>query len=376
MERTRRIATEVIAKSDRDHPADAVLRTQLRTATALTREDSRIISREVFAYFRWLGWLNKRDTVPEQLAHALHLNDLFEKNSRNIPESDMPRAVPEWVRQHVTISTDWLRKIQTEPNLWLRAKSGQGSVVAESLRDCYAGGKEALADSLRYFGATDLFRTREFQAGEFELQDISSQIVGLLCNPQPGETWWDACAGEGGKLLHLCDLMRNKGLVWASDRVEWRLKKLKQRAARARAFNYRSALWDGGSKRPMKTKFDGILVDGPCSGIGTWQRNPQARWTVTENDVRELGEVQERLLTNVIPALKPGGRLIYSVCTLSVAETSEVAERINRKFPSLKSLKLENPLKPKDPATEHLWLWPQAVNGNGMFICAWQNGTV
>ncbi len=228
----------------------------------------------------------------------------------------------------------------------------------------------AMKERKIYFGRP------EFHAGEFELQDISSQVVGLVCNPQPGETWWDACAGEGGKMLHLCDLMRNKGLVWASDRAMWRLQKLKRRAARARVFNYRAALWDGGNKLPTKTKFDGILVDAPCSGLGTWQRNPQARWTMTAGDVEELGAVQKQLLANAVPVLKPGGRLIYSVCTLTRAETVEVAEAITKQFAELKPMMLKNPLRPEVAATNLLWIWPQEVEGNGMFICSWekQNG--
>src|SRR4029077_8613282 len=77
---------------------------------------------------------------------------------------------------------------------------------------------------------------------------------------------------------------------------------------------------------PTKTKFDGVLVDAPCSGVGTWQRNPQARWTTTLEDVRELGAVQGRLLAHVAPSVKPGGKLFYSVCTLTRVETSEVAD--------------------------------------------------
>src|SRR6185295_17316743 len=128
------------------------------------------------------------------------------------------------------------------------------------------------------------------------------------------------CAGEGGKTMHLSALMENKGLIWASDRAAWRLKNLKRRAARAKVFNFRSELWDGGAKLPTKTKFDGILVDAPCSGVGTWQRNPHARWTTTLDDVRELGAVQLQLLDRVAGSLKPEGRLIYSVCTLTRTE--------------------------------------------------------
>src|SRR5580700_11122720 len=101
--------------------------------------------------------------------------------------------------------------------------------------------------------------------------------------------------------------MQNKGLIWSSDRAEWRLKNLKRRAARAQVFNFRAATWDSGAKLPTKTKFDGVLVDAPCSGVGTWQRNPHARWTATVNDVRELTIVQEALLGRAAPSVKPGG---------------------------------------------------------------------
>ena len=140
----------------------------------------------------------------------------------------------------------------------------------------------------------------------------------------------DACAGEGGKTLHLADLMQNKGLIWASDRSIRRLHVLKQRTARAGVFNYRAVAWNGGPQPPTRTRFDGILVDAPCSGVGTWQRNPHARWTVSPADVHELAAVQRQLLDHVAGALKPGGRLIYAVCTLTRAETSGLAAEFSR----------------------------------------------
>ena len=189
---------------------------------------------------------------------------------------------------------------------------------------------------------------------------------------QRGETWWDACAGEGGKLLHLSDGMENQGLIWASDRAEWRLRRLKRRTARARVFNYRLAPWDGGQKPPTRTRFDGILLDAPCSGLGTWHRNPHARWTATPADVTELRELQVRLLTHVAQALKPGGRLVYSVCTLTRAETLEVVERFEAQFPGFQPLAMVDPLKPGKPAAAGLWTWPQDRGGSGMFVAAWR----
>lgn len=365
------IAANVLARADHERPADGVLREELRRQRGISREDGSFVSESVFAFYRWFGWLNRQEQVEQQLRQARKLNRAFQLNPQSMPDGELTKAVPDWTKEHVDVSPDWLRALQLEPKLWLRARPGQGRQLAEKLGECWVAGDGLLADTLRYDGSEDLFRTREFQSGEFELQDVSSQMVGLVCNPQPGETWWDACAGEGGKLLHLGDLMRNKGLIWASDRAEWRLKKLKLRAARAKLFNYRAALWDGGMKLPTKTKFDGILVDAPCSGIGTWQRNPHARWTTTPEDVRELGEIQKRLLANAVPVLKPGGKLIYSVCTLSRAETIEVADAITRQFPELKVLPLSKPMTPEKESGQ-IWFWPQEMQGNGMFICAWQ----
>lgn len=365
------VATKVIGKANREHPADTVLRFELKNAKGISRKDAGIISETVFAYYRWFGWIDQKAPMQEQFDRAVELDKEFQNTPESISDAELWKAVPEWVAEQMDVSSEWLRMLQTKPKLWLRARVGQGRSLAERLGDSWVG-EGPLADTVQYQGTEDLFRTAEFHAGEFELQDISSQIVGLVCNAQPGETWWDACAGEGGKALHLCDLMRNKGLLWASDRVEWRLKKLKLRAARAKVFNYRAALWDGGVKLPTKTKFDGILVDAPCSGLGTWQRNPQSRWTTTAEDVRELSEVQKTLLSNASVSLKPGGRLIYSVCTLTKVETVEVMNAITQKFPELKLLEFSNPASPSAQTASNLFLWPQEVQGNGMFICAWQ----
>jgi 16S rRNA (cytosine967-C5)-methyltransferase len=250
----------------------------------------------------------------------------------------------------------------------LRAKRGHARSLAEKLGECWI--PDDFPDAVEYRGEEDLFRTREFQAGEFEIQDIASQAVGLLCDPQPGQTWWDACAGEGGKTLHLSDLMQNKGLIWATDRAAWRLKKLKLRAARAGCFNYRSALWDGGMKPPTKAKFDGVLVDAPCSGVGTWQRNPHARWTVSPDDVHELATIQEDLLNHAAAAVKPGGRLIYAVCSLTRAETGNVVETFSRGHQEFAPLSLK--LAGRESSSGTLILWPQQLGGNGMFVAAWQ----
>lgn len=339
-----RVITEIIQSSDRDHPADATMRRVLKARKSIDAAAAREIAEAVFSYYRWFGWLNPRDPLPKQLRQAQDLD-------RN-PPAELSHAVPEWIKDEVDVTAEWLGSLQAKPKVWIRARRGQGTSLAEKLGDCEPG---AVPDALEYRGAQDLFSTPEFKTGEFELQDIASQMVGFACAPKPGETWWDACAGEGGKLLHLSDLMQNKGLIWASDRAQWRLDRLKRRAGRARVFNYRSALWDGGARLPTKTKFDGILIDAPCSGTGTWGRNPQARWTLTAQDIAELKALQIQLIRHAAPALKATGRLIYSVCTLARSETVEVVGA------------LESSLG----APQITWLLPQETRGNGMFIAVW-----
>ncbi len=340
-------------------PADQALRESLTQDRHFTAPaERRGISRAVFAYFRWLRWLSPKGSPQKQLIAALDLQARFDKNPASFkPEALAARAVPDWLKDEMDIPKAWLVQLQQEPALWIRAKAGTGAALTGKLSHLVPAPQSA--DALRYTGLTDLYRTKEFQAGEFEIQDLASQLVGLAAAPKPGETWWDACAGEGGKTMHLSDLMQNKGVLWASDRSVRRLAKLKDRAARAKVFNFRAAPWEGDEKLPTKAKFDGVLVDAPCSGVGTWQRNPHSRWTTLPKDVHELAAVQQRLLNNVAGTLKPGGRLVYAVCTLTRAETTAVADAFTAAHPEFEPVAAQT-------------LWPQDLNANGMFIATWR----
>ncbi len=372
-----RLAEAIIHKSSPQLPADAVLRGELKAARDLLPSEKTVIAHAVFAYYRWLGWTRDLGDVAQQLNRATELAELFAREPRKFSDAELvERTVPAWLAGHMKVSAAWARTLQAEPPLWLRARPGQGKAVVARFGNMMSVGSGPSQDALEYRGRVDLLRSQEFHDGEFELQDLHSQAVGLVCDPSPGQTWWDACAGEGGKTLHLGELMQNKGLVWASDRAEWRLKNLKRRAARARVFNYRAALWNGSAKLPTKTKFDGVLLDAPCSGVGTWQRNPHARWTTTEKDVEELSAVQKQLLANVAPAVKPGGKLVYAVCTVTREETEAVADDFEKRFDDFESIPLRNPLNAKAPAAARLYLWPHDTRGNAMFIAAWRRKTV
>jgi 16S rRNA (cytosine967-C5)-methyltransferase len=341
----------------------------LRGRKDITREESWCVTRLVYAHFRWYGWLDLNESSAQRIERALELDAEFQNNPGMFTETELRRAVPPWVFDYADAPGPWLASLQSPPRLWLRTKRDQAPLVAKLLSSASPG---PLPDSLLYTGKEDLFRIPEFQAGQFQLQDICSQAVSWVCNPQPKQLWWDTCAGEGGKMLHLTSLMGVKGSVWATDRADWRLHRLKLRARRCQVFNYRIAMWDGGPLLPSDLKFDGVLVDAPCSGIGTWQRNPHARWTLTPEDVKELAAKQLEMLNHSTAALKPGARLVYSVCTTTHAETREVVEAFNKEHPEYLPLPFPNPFDPAGQPVTAIQFWPHLQHGNAMYVAAWQ----
>jgi 16S rRNA (cytosine967-C5)-methyltransferase len=357
-------------------PADAALREYLAGIRRLGATGKRSVSRAVFSYFRWLRWLEPGQSAQRRIVSALDRQARFERDPRGVKaEALAARAVPEWLGGEMDLTAGYLRQLQREPALWIRTKFGATGEVERSLGACErpvlpgALSPPAALAALRYRGTEDLHRAPGFQSGTFEIQDLSSQLVGHACAPRPGETWWDACAGQGGKALHLSDLMGNKGLVLATDRSPGRLSVLRRRAARAGMFNYRAAAWTGTGPAPFRTACDGVLVDAPCSGVGTWQRNPHARWTTSIEDVRELAAVQSALLARAAPSVKPGGRLVYSVCTLTRSETSAVADRFEGTHPDFEPAPIAIAAA---PGIHRIALLPQDVDANGMFIAAWR----
>jgi 16S rRNA (cytosine967-C5)-methyltransferase len=228
-----------------------------------------------------------------------------------------------------------------------------------------------LEDALRYDGIENIYVTPAFASGRVDIQDLSSQAVGWMCGVRAGQHWWDVCAGEGGKTLHLASIMGGRGVVWATDRSTWRLGRLKRRAARAEVFNYQAFKWSLGASVPFKIKVDGALVDAPCSGLGTWQRNPHGRWTVRPGDLEELAKLQQALLDAAADQVKRGGRLVYSVCTMTRRETTEVVRAFDRTRSDFEPLDVVHALEAARKGSRH-WLKPWEAGGNGMFVAVWR----
>ena len=176
-------------------------------------------------------------------------------------------------------------------------------------------------EALELYERADVFKTEAFKKGFFEVQDASSQKVAHALKLEPGLRVIDACAGAGGKTLHIAALMENKGQVIAMDIYGNKLKELKRRAKRAGAHNLETREID--STKVIKKLFDSadrVLIDAPCTGLGVLRRNPDAKWKLTPEFLKEIREKQQNLLLDYSKMVKPGGLLVYATCSILPTE--------------------------------------------------------
>jgi 16S rRNA (cytosine967-C5)-methyltransferase len=209
----------------------------------------------------------------------------------------------------LTIRVNMLKTTAREVSVILR-KEG---IIAEPI--------QGNPDALLIREKTNVFTLQSFNAGLFEVQDAASQMVSRILDPQPGMRVVDACAGEGGKTLHLAALIKNKGKIIALDTQEWRLRELRKRATKAGADTIETRLITSSKKyKRMQDTADRLLLDVPCSGLGTLRRNPDIKWKLTLNDLDRLKHVQHDLLERYCSLLKPLGTMVYSVCSIFPSE--------------------------------------------------------
>ncbi len=187
--------------------------------------------------------------------------------------------------------------------------------------------------------------------GYWSVQDRSSQGIAPLLEANPGEKILDTCAAPGGKTTHIAELINDQGEVWAVDRSPKRLQKVVENATRLGLSSIKYCASDALTllqhKPQWKGFFDKILVDAPCSGLGTLARNPDARWRMNPQKVSELTLLQSKLLQASVPLLREGGRIVYSTCTICPEENSSQVEKFIQLNPDMK-LKYERQIWPGD----------------------------
>ena len=187
-------------------------------------------------------------------------------------------------------------------------------------------------DALKLKERTNVFITEAFKNGLFEVQDASSQRVAKLLDPQPGMRVIDACAGAGGKSLHIATLMENKGQLIAMDIFENKLNELKRRARRNDIFNIETRVIDSTKViKKLMEKADKVLIDAPCSGLGVLRRNPDTKWKLQPEFLDEIRNTQKELLDSYSRMVKPGGQLVYATCSILPSENEkQVQAFLNR----------------------------------------------
>jgi 16S rRNA (cytosine967-C5)-methyltransferase len=260
-----------------------------------------------------------------------------QREGATLPPDDTPanaairHSHPLWL---VNLWWDWLGADQTRALLAADNEPAElalrvNSLVDHDLDDIPG---HRTNDTIVVDGPFDALNHPGYQAGAFTPQSRASQLVAPILNPQPGERVLDLCAAPGGKTTHLAALMEATGEVVAVERNAQRARALQATAERLRATNVTVITADAKAYTAERA-FDRVLLDPPCSGLGTLQSHPDLRWRVTPETIERLAAEQDHLLVAARRALKPDGTLVYSVCTLSPREERLVTDDITRTLP-------------------------------------------
>ena len=205
---------------------------------------------------------------------------------------------------------------------------------------------EKYPDALVLTERKNVFLTRAFKQGLFEVQDASSQLVAPYLEVEPGQKVVDACAGAGGKTLHLASLMENRGQIIAMDIYGHKLAELKKRAKRDGVHNVDGRVIEGTKTiKKLKGKADRVLIDAPCSGLGVLKRNPDSKWKLDKDFLDRIRETQASLLDQYSSMVKPGGNLVYATCSILPSENEKQVERFLKQHPEFEFVK-ENKVSP------------------------------
>lgn len=394
-----------------EHPADAVLSNYFRQHPALGQKERAFIAEVVFGVLRhkrvldhltengsWrrlvLGWLARFSGSSERdLAPVLNAAEIdWSAQLKGISLGALPIAVraelPDWVYERLALRLPQAeilelgQTLQEPAPLDLRVNTLQTdrASVLHALGDT---GIEASATpyspaGVRIVGKPTLNGHPLFLDGAVEVQDEGSQLIGYLMAPRRHDLVVDFCAGAGGKSLMLGALMHSQGRVYAFDVSSARLARLKPRLKRSGLSNLHPYLLrnehDSKVKR-LAGKIDRVLVDAPCSGLGTLRRNPDLKWRQSPEGVAEMRCKQAAILRAAATLVKPGGRLVYATCSLLAEENEEIVQAFQTAHPEFNPVDCGNLLRQQGIETgsgEQMRLWPHVHGTDGFFAAAFE----
>ncbi|MDR1424694.1 MAG: RsmB/NOP family class I SAM-dependent RNA methyltransferase [Azoarcus sp.] len=390
-----------------EHPADATLSRFFREHRALGHRDRGFVAESVYGVLRRLRWLHRlcgAGARPHRLllawlargegwamrqfegvVTAAELHWIETVKAATLPEGSLAERAdfPDWLCERLLAvhGEEGLLQLAHSLNrpapLDLRVnilKNDREAVLARLRADRIDAARCRLSPhGIRLAGKPALQRHALFLDGSFEVQDEGSQLLGFLVQPKRGELVVDFCAGAGGKTLHLGALMRSSGRLYAFDVAERRLARLRERMARAGLSNVHPMLiaheHDARLKR-LAGKADRVLVDVPCSGLGTLRRNPDLKWRQTPAAIDEMAVRQQAILDAASRLVRPGGRLVYATCSLLAEENDAVVDAFLAGHPDFTPLAAGEILAGQGIALEcgeRLRLSPPAHDTDGFF---------
>jgi 16S rRNA (cytosine967-C5)-methyltransferase len=325
------------------------------------------------------GWPPCPPTVAARAAHL---------------DADATALLPAWFARHCPEAgkAPELDALHTRAALWLRLQAADPAAVTgefDALNWTWRRA-EVLSTAIELRGEVDVTKTRAWQEGLIEVQDLGSQLILEAAGIAPGERWLDACAGAGGKTLQLAQLLGSAGRVDAHDIRADALRELEYRARRAgipvaSPSPSPSASGPGTAPGPAgvrpaaaisilgqvgtEPEYDGVLVDAPCSGSGTWRRSPHLKWTTGAGQVMQAAARQLSLLQRFSALVRPGGRLIYATCSLSRFENDDVIAGFLREQPGFAPAPLARHFG-FTPGNGGLTLLPARHDTDGFFVAS------
>jgi 16S rRNA (cytosine967-C5)-methyltransferase len=390
-----------------DFPADAVLSRHFRDNRELGHRDRGFIAEAVYGVLRRLRWLRRLagdEATPRMLLLAWfargegwpmrNFEGLVSATERDwvasIKAADpgeltlAERAdLPDWLAERLLAQMDeaevlaLAHGLNRAAPLDLRAnllKADRDAVLARLREDGIGAEAGKLSpQAIRLAGKPALQKHPLFLDGSFEVQDEGSQLLGLLVQPKRGELVVDFCAGAGGKTLQLGAMMRSTGRLYAFDVSEKRLAKLKPRMARAGLSNVHPVLIAHESDAKVKRlagKADRVLVDAPCTGLGTLRRNPDLKWRQSPAAVEEMVAKQGAILAAAARLVRPGGRLVYATCSPLAEENDAIVDAFLAAHPEFRPLSAQEILDKQGVSLEtgeRLRMLPHVHDTDGFF---------
>ncbi len=400
------MAIEILeALEQTGQPTDRFLKSWFRSRRFAGSKDRRAIAEQVFFIQRRRAHLAHRmnGQAPRTLViAALHeagedISALFGSGYGPKALSDAERAVlaatpppePSWVRGEYP---QWLEsellqafadRLPEEMAAFIaRApvdirvnslKASREEVIARLREEGVTGSPTPYAPfGIRIAGdAVTLSKSSLFESGAFEFQDEAAQIASALCAAAPDMRVLDLAAGAGGKSLAFAAAMQNRGEILACDVRGEALFELQKRAARAGVRIVETLILDEEDHAQPGGQFDMVLVDAPCSGTGTWRRQPELRWRLTQARLAELTRIQDRLLDRAAALVRPGGRLVYATCSVLPGENQDRVAAFRNRYPGFTSLDLGQGWPgPLPPGLDGDFRASPAKTGTDGFYCA------